>query len=86
MPADISPKVLGPACALSCLGGCATALGIATSDDRLRQVGATMLGASLLVAAVGWASLDPQREPYIEPGFLEPDPEIAEHRTREQTS
>ena len=80
---DVSPKVLNSVLALAVPGALLTAVGSALPNPRLRQVGATMLGASVGIAAVGWASRDPQREPYIEPGFHELEPEPAEHRSTE---
>lgn len=84
MPSDFSPKVLKPALGLAVVGAILMALGTVLRDDRVRLVGATMLGASVAVGGIGWLSRDPQREPYIEPGFQEPDPEVAEHRARDQ--
>ena len=79
---DTSPKVLNPTIALGGLGGALSAAGMLLSEERLRDVGLTLLGASLAVAGIGWLATDPLREPYIEAGFDEPDPELAEHQIR----
>ncbi len=80
MLSDISPKVLRPVLVLVGVGGPLTALGAALRDQRLLLVGPTMIGAGLAAGAIGFVAHDPQREPYLEPGFEEPDPELAEHR------
>jgi hypothetical protein len=86
MHSEISPKVLNPMIGLAGLGGVLTAAATAVSDRRLAGLGVTLLGASVAVGALGWLSTDPQREPWIEPGFEEPvpEPEVEEHRARER--
>ncbi len=86
MSSDVSPKVRNPVLGLAGIGALLVTLGAALSHDRLRDIGAALLGGSLAVAWIGWFSHDPQREPFIEPGFEEPDPEVAEHRARQTPS
>jgi hypothetical protein len=81
---DISPKVLNPAALIAAAGATLAAVGVGVSDKRMRDAGMILLAASLAVGGLGWWSRDPLRMPYIEPGF-EPEPELAEHRAREQT-
>jgi hypothetical protein len=78
-PRDISRKVAYPALALVGFGGLIAAAGAVLADQRLRQVGATTVGAGVTAGGIGWAARDPQRQPYIERGFEEP--ELAEHRS-----
>ncbi|MDQ3729658.1 MAG: hypothetical protein M3355_08710 [Actinomycetota bacterium] len=80
MLSDISPKVLKPFLVLVGIGAPFTVLGVVLKDRRLLQIGPAVLGAGLVAGAIGFAANDPQREPYLEPGFEEPDPELAEHR------
>ena len=62
------------------IGASLTALGAALRERRLLLVGPAVLGAGLAAGAIGFAANDPQREPFLEPGFEEPDPELGEHR------
>jgi hypothetical protein len=80
---DISPKVTNPALCLAGLGAVVAGIGAARADQRMREAGALLLGAAIAAGAIGWASRDPMRTPVVEPGF-EPEPELAEHRAREE--
>ena len=80
MLSDVSPKVLRPFLVLVGVGAPLTALGAVLRDRRLLLVGPAVLASGLAAGAIGFAANDQQREPYLEPGFEEPDPELAEHR------
>jgi hypothetical protein len=73
---DISPKVMRPACALVAAGGALALVGAALDHDRLRDAGAVLIAGAAVAAATGWQATDPQREPFIEPGFWELEPDV----------
>jgi hypothetical protein len=72
--------VLRPVLLLLGIGAPITIAGAKLRDRRLLLIGPSVLGAAFAAGAIGFISNDPQREPYLEPGFEEPDPEYEEHR------